>query len=234
MDYLRIIAVSVFSLAALFVLTKIMGNRQVSQLTMFDYVIGISIGSIAAEMATELEKPVRPLVAMIVYAAIACIVSYLSEKSIVMRRILFGKSVVLMQDGKLNRKNFKRTHIDLNEFLMQCRSDGYFDVSDINYAVLEPSGKVSFLPFSDARPVTPRDIKAVPQSDSLCTNVIVDGNLLENNLKHCEKDVKWLKGELAVQGIKDIKRVFLATLDNSGQLKIYENNGETVNNDPFE
>ncbi len=234
MDYVKVVLVSLFSLAVLFVLAKIMGNKQVSQLTMFDYIIGISIGSIAAEMATELEKPLRPLIAMVVYALAAILISILTSKSLFLRRIIFGRSVVLMKNGKLYRENLKKSHIDLSEFLVQCRSDGYFDISAINTAVLEPNGKISILPFPDKRPVTAQDLKTVPTADNVFFNVIMDGEVLTENLKSAGYDENWLKNELKTQGYKNEKQVFLATLDESGTLNVFESNQKSEKNDIFE
>lgn len=234
MDYIQIVLTSLFSLVALFILTKLVGNKQISELTIFDYVIGISIGSIAAEMATELEKPLKPLTAMAVYAVVSYIISVITSKSLKLRRILFGHSIVLMRNGKLYRKNLKKGHIDLSEFLMQCRTNGYFDISAINTAVLEPSGKISFMPFPNKRPVTAEDIKTVPVNDDIFFNVIMDGQIFTENLTAAGKDINWLKNELKAQGIKKKEDVFLATLDTSGTLNVFKNNDYFEKNDFFD
>ena len=234
LDYIKIVLVSLFSLVALFLLTKLVGKKQVSELSMFDYVIGISIGSIAAEMATELESPAKPLLAMVIYALVSYGVSIITSKSLKLRRLIFGRSTVLMKDGKLLRRNLKRSHIDLNEFLMQCRSAGYFDLSAVNTAVLEPSGKLSILPFPDKRPVTAEDLKTVPVSDSICFNVIMDGVVMDRNLQAAGYDENWLKNEMKAQGVSSPKKIFLATLDTNGKLSIFKNSDDEIKNDFFE
>ena len=234
MDYIQVVLTSLLSLVALFILTKLVGNKQISELTIFDYVIGISIGSIAAEMATELEKPLKPLTAMAVYAVVSYIISIITSKSLKLRRILFGHSIVLMRNGKLYRKNLKKGHIDLSEFLMQCRTNGYFDISAINTAVLEPSGKISFMPFPNKRPITAEDIKTVPVNDDIFFNVIMDGQIFTENLTAAGKDINWLKNELKAQGVKKIEEVFLATLDTSGKLNVFKNNDYFEKNDFFD
>ena len=136
MDLLKIVALSFGSVIFLFILTKLMGNKEMSQLSMFDYIIGITIGSIAAEMSTALENDfMQPVVAMAVYA----IVSILSYKSIKIRRIISGNSLILFDNNELYRNNLKKAKLDLNEFLMQCRTAGYFSLSDIQTAILEPN-----------------------------------------------------------------------------------------------
>ena len=137
---------SVLSLAVMFLLTKLMGNKQVSQMTLFDYIVGITIGSIAAELATELENPERPLLAMLLWGFAAWGISLLGNKSFRARAFLSGKPLVLLDQGVIDRKNLKRARLDLNEFLTYCRIAGYFDLNEIQTAVLEHNGSVSFLP----------------------------------------------------------------------------------------
>lgn len=234
MEYFKIVLTSLLSLLALFLLTKMVGNKQMSELTMFDYINGITIGSISAELATELEKPIRPLIAMIVYSLVSLTISVVTSKSLKLRRIIFGHTTVIIQNGKLLPKNLKKTHLDINEFLMQCRSDGYFDISVINLAVLEPSGKISILPFPDKRPVTAEDLKIVPQADDVFYNVIMDGVVLERNLQQTGHDTNWLKNELKAQGSNRPDDIFLATLDRNGTLHIFKNSDEVEKNDFFE
>lgn len=222
MEIFKVILTSLFSLTALFVMTKIMGNKQMSQITMFDYIIGISIGSIAAEMATELERPARPLAAMLCYAISALTISIITEKSPAIRRFIFGKTAILMKSGKMFRKNFKTNHIDLNDFLMQGRAAGYFDISEIDTAVLEPNGVISFMPFSAKRPVNSSDIKIVPQSDEYFYNIILDGAVQERQIKAANIDKKTLLRELECQGIKSVSDVFLGVATKSGKIKLYE------------
>lgn len=127
MDLLKIVWLSLGSLLTLFILTKLMGNKEMSQLSMFDYIIGITIGSIAAEMSTALESDfMQPVVAMAVYAIVSIIISVLSYKSIKVRRIVSGNSLILLDNGELYRDNLKKAKLDLNEFLMQCRTSRLF------------------------------------------------------------------------------------------------------------
>ena len=162
MNLLRVAVTSLISLAALFLLTKLMGNKQVSQMNLFDYIVGITIGSIAAEMATELDTPENSLLAMAVYAVVAVCISLLTNKSLAARRIMTGKPLILMDGGVIYRDNLKKAKMDLGEFLMYCRIGGYFDLSQIQTALLEHNGKVTFLPVEMQRPATPADFSTQP------------------------------------------------------------------------
>lgn len=222
MDILKIISLSFGSLVILFILTKLMGNREMSQLTMFDYIVSITIGSIAAEMATSLENNfMEPVVAMVVYGLVTLLISYITCKSLNLRRFFTGRAKILLDNGKLYRKNFKSSKIDLNDFLMECRINGYFNLSDIQTAILEPNGRVSFLPKALKRPSTPEDLNLSPEQESAVINVILDGVLLKENLSKTGNNLNWLENTLKKQGINDIKKVFLATCDNQNNLSVY-------------
>lgn len=224
-DILKIIILSAVSEVFLFFLTKLMGNKEMSQLSMFDYIIGITIGSIAAELSTALESDYKqPLVAMAVYAIIAIAISLFCEKSLKARRFIYGNSLILLNNGKLYRRNFKTAKMDLNEFLVQCRVNGYFNISDIKTAVLEPNGKISFLPKSTARPATPLDFNITPPSASININIIIDGRILYENLQNSGHDEMWLQKQIISQGFENIQEIFLAVLDNQNNLSIYGNN----------
>ena len=188
-EILYVIALSIGSIVAIFILTKFMGYRQMSQMSMFDYIIGITIGSIAAEMSTSLEENyVQPLTAMIIYALSAVLLTWLCSKSVIIRRLVEGKPLVLLNNGEIYRDNLKKAKIDVSEFLEQCRVNGYFDVSKLQCAILEGNGKISFLPKATDRPMIPADINLNPSQDFMVANVIIDGKLMQKNLQHTGKD----------------------------------------------
>lgn len=232
MDIIYIILLSLASIIEIFILCKLMGYRQISQMSMFDYINGITIGNIAAEMATSLEDNfLHPLVAMIVYALAAIFLSWISSKSIRARRFLSGKPMLLLNNGKLYEQNFKKSKIDLNEFLTQCRVSGYFELSQLESAILEENGRISFLPKSEYRPLIPKDIQLSPQKELVNAILIIDGKPLHQNLKACGKDMTWLNRELKKHGVSHTKEIFLATYDSDNKLSIYGYTGNTVPSD---
>ena len=235
MDIIKIISLSFSSLIILFLLTKLMGNREMSQLTMFDYIVGITIGSIAAEMSTSLENNfLEPVVAMVVYGLVTVLISYITCKSLKMRRFFTGKSKILLDNGKLYRKNFKISKIDLNDFLMECRINGYFNLNDIQTAILEPNGRISFLPKSNKRPANSKDLNISPSPENILYNIILDGVLLKENLEKSGNNLNWLEKNLKAQGINDFKKVFLATCDNENHLSVYVKLDKKNKHDFFE
>lgn len=228
MELLELLSRSVFSLLILFTLTKLMGYRQISQLSYFDYIIGITIGSIAADMATGLEDDWwHTAVPMAVFAVLSIAVSFLTIKSIKMRRFVTGTPIILIEKGSILRKNLKKVHYDVNDLLAECRCAGYFNLSDIQWAVMEHTGKISFLPDVSKRPCTPEDLNLTPQPEGLMANLIMDGKIMKHHLEKIGKEEKWLQKQLSQQQIKDISKVILAIYDPlNDSFKVFEEGKE--------
>lgn len=216
---------AVLSLVTLFLVTKLLGKKQVSQLSLFDYVIGISIGNFAAEMTINLEtNEINGIIAVIIFGFFAYLVSYMTMKSIVLRRFFMGTPTVIIQNGKILEKNMKKVKFDINDMLEEIRSNGYFDLSQVKYAIMEANGKLSILPKPEYRPLTPKDMGNKVQKEGLCANIIIDSKILRNNLKNMGKDEEWLNKELKLKGYTDLSKILLATLDINEKVTIYEKN----------
>ena len=216
---------ALLSMVVLFLLTKLMGAKQVSQMTMFDYGVGITIGSIAAELATELEAPVRPLAAVIVYGLVAYLISLWTNKSLKARSLLTGKPLILLENGVIRRENLKTARLDLHEFLTYCRMSGYFDLNQIQTAVLEHNGSVSFLPKEKHRPATPEDLDLNPEQTRIQIPLVMDGILLAENLEEAEKEPAWVRRMLLKQGYRDESEVLLALWGGGTRLTVFPMKG---------
>lgn len=221
-SFLTLSLTTLGSFAALFLAAKLIGHKQIAQLDFFDYITGITIGSIAAEMATELEKPWKPLTALLIYAGITLLLSVVTNKFPRTRKYLYGTPVILMDQGKLYRDNLKKAKLDLDEFLLLCRQQGYFDLTSIQTAIFEFNGTLTILPVSTQRPATPGDLNLAPEQELLFTELIMDGRVLEQNLTHMGLDLIWLDKQLKLRGISSSRNVFLALCDNNRNLVVYE------------
>lgn len=223
-EAISIIPRSLGSLLTLFFVTKLMGKKQVSELSLFDYVIGISIGNFTAEVTMGLDKQyIDGLIAIIAFGIVSWGVSKITMKSIILRRLIIGTPTVVIQKGKILEKSLKKLNIDINDLLEQCRSNGNFDISQIEYGIMEVNGKVSILLKSQYNPVTPKDLNIKTEQQELIANVVIDGKIMHNNLLNMKKDDKWLYKELKVKGY-ELDDVLLATLDSNEKLNIYEKN----------
>ena len=223
MDILKITYATLASAAMLFLLTKLMGNKQISQLDMFDYVTGITIGSIAAEMAINLENGsmLEPITAMAIYGTLAVAISFVTEKSRKMRKFFTGMPILILDNGRIYKKNMRRARIDLGDFLSQCRIAGYFDIGQIQTAILEPDGHLSILPKAGHHPATPNDLQLSVEQETALKNVVGDGKTIPEGLRAAGKNEEWLRRQLKAQGYKDETEIFFAACDDMGSLSVY-------------
>ena len=233
-ELFNVVIRGLLSLITLFLVTKLIGKKQVSQLSLFDYVIGISIGNFAAEMTINLEsEELYGIIAVLLFGGIAYLVSVGTMKSIKLRRFFMGSPTILIEQRKILQDNFYKVKYDINDMLEQCRVNGYFDISEIDYAIVEANGELSILAKSEYLPVNRNDMKLKVSKNGLCANVIIDGKVMYNNLKKINKDEKWLNKELKLKG-KDISDIILATVDINDKVFFYERNKGVVSLDVLE
>ncbi|MBR1533033.1 MAG: DUF421 domain-containing protein [Ruminococcus sp.] len=222
MEILQVILASVFSAIILFLIAKVIGHKQVAQLEFFDYITGITIGSIAAELATTLDKPWwKPTISMLVFGTITVALSIITRRFARTRKFINGTPTIILNDGKLYRENMKKAKLELSEFLLLCRQEGYFNLNDIQTAVFEYNGKLSILPVSTKRPINPEDMELNPKPEHIGTELIMDGRIMGDNLKRKGLSDDWLMKELKKQGYKNAKEIFLGICYDDNQLTLF-------------
>ena len=221
MDYLKVLLSSVLSYAVLAVCAKVIGRKQISQLDSLDYITGITIGSIAAELATDLENMGGPLLALLVYMLLTWLTSIAGVRFNRSRKFLNGTPSIIMSNGKLYRENMKKAKLDLSDFMVMCREQGYFNLGDIHTAVFEYNGKLSILPVSGRRPATPDEMNLAPAQETMFTELILDGRILEENLRRMGLNDAWLNKQLRRQGLRSADEVFLGLCDDQKNLTLY-------------
>ena len=213
------------SLIFLFLIIKLLGKKQVSQLNVFDYVIGISLGNLAAEMTISNDiSIIDGFIAMAIYGSCSLFVSFITNKSIIARRLISGVPIVLIEHGKISKEQLKKVKLDINDLLQDAREDGIFDITKVEYALMEVSGKVTFLLKSDEEPVTNIDMNIKNDKERLTANLVMDGNIMENNLKAIGKDNKWLMKVIKDNNYK-LDDIFLLVYNNN-QITIYDKDYE--------
>lgn len=222
MPVLTLCLTTVGSFAVLFLSAKLIGHKQIAQLDFFDYITGITIGSIAAEMATELEEPWKPMIAMVLYGGITLALSLISSRFPRSRKYLNGTPTILMDHGKLYYENMKKARLDLSEFLVLCRQQGYFDLTTIQTAIFEYNGKLTILPVTTQHPVTPQDLDLNLDQELIFTELIMDGRILEDNLHRMGLDRTWLDKQLKQRHISSAKEVFLAVCDRNLKFVLFK------------
>ena len=210
MDIIKVILTALLSTVALFIITKIMGHKQVAQLDFFDYISGITIGSIGAELATELEEPHKPLIALAVYGVVSLALNFLTHKLPRSRKYINGAPSILMNDGRIYRSNLKKANLDLSELMLLCREQGYFDIREIETAVFEHNGKLSILPKAESRPITTGDLGLAVKQNRIGIELIMDGRIMGENLTRLGRNLNWLEKRLQENGYSSAREILLA------------------------
>ena len=212
---------ALISLAVLFLVTKMIGKKQVSELSLFDYVIGISIGNFAAEMTINLEsQEINGIVAVLIFGIVAYIVSYITMKSIYLRRFFIGVPTIIIDKGKINYKNMKKFKMDINDLLEQARINGYFDLSEIEYGIMEANGIMSFKLKDIYDTPTNKDLNINTKNIGICANIIIDGKYMKNNISNMNKNLEWVENKIKDMGY-NINNILLATLNEKDEINIF-------------
>ena len=206
---------------SILIFTKILGKQQISQLTFFDYVLGITIGSMAATLTTDLSSRAWPhWIGLITWSLLGYLFQIFTVKWRFVSKMITGDPKIVIVDGLILEDTLRRMQYTAYDLIQLLRNKDVFDLKEIEFAILEPNGQLSVLKKSEYKNLTPKDMKITTQPSKLSLDVIYDGIIIEENLKRLNKEKKWLLGQLKVQGIQDISEVFFATLDTSGSLYI--------------
>lgn len=225
-EFFDIVKTNLLIFIALFIITRILGKKQLSQLTYFNYVTGITIGSIAANgVNIESNSAYDNYISLACWGIFTLIIAILSMKLPLLKVAFEGEPAVVIKKGKVQKKSLQSLRLTMNDLLMLLRNKNVFNIKDVYYAVLEQNGKLSLLKEESAKQVTKKDVNAnISNKTNIATSIIIDGNLIEKNLKEINVEKKWVLEQLKKQGIKNYKSVFYAQIQDDGQL--YIDNGE--------
>lgn len=212
---------SIISFFSLLIFAKILGKQQISQLTFFDYVLGITIGNIAGTLATDLSTRAWPhFVGLFTWALLGYSMEYITMKWRSAAKYIDGEPVVIIINGKIMENALRRLKYRTSDIIGLLRNKDIFDLSQIDFAIIETNGQLSVLKKAEHEPLTAKDMNISKSPVSINIDIIYDGILIEHNLKKINKDKNWLLEQLKSQGIKDISEVFLATSTPSGSLYV--------------
>lgn len=220
-EILEVAMRTIGSFVAILVLTRILNKEQVGQLTYYEYVTGITIGSMAATVAIDTEVKFLPdVLGLILWVFLTFLAGYVSLVSRPARKLLEGEPTVLVHNGKILERNMAKLRYNLDDLLIQLRNKNAFNIADVEFAILEPNGQLSVLLKSQKRPLTPEDLQIPTKYEGVPTEIIEDGEIIYANLQQVHLDENWLTNELHKQGIYDVHEVEYASLDNFGNLYI--------------
>lgn len=209
----------------LLVLLRIMGKREIGQLSPFDLVVAITIGELAA-VALELESNlVKALVPIALIALFEILLSYAALKSHFLRRLITGSPTIVIENGRILYENLRRNRYNVSDLLSQLREKDVFSPSEVESAVLEPSGRLSVLKKSQDRAVTPADLHICTRYEGLSHPLVCDGEVQLRNLERLSLSQEWLDDQLRLRDIRDVRDVALALIDTDGELYVSQKSG---------
>lgn len=206
-------------------LTKSIGRKLISQMNFFDFIMGVSMGSIVASAVVDKQfGAISAITALILFCILTIVTGYLSMKSLKIRKIINSEPINLVENGNIIEKNMKKNKLTINELMMKLREKNMFHLADVEFAIMETDGELSVLPKADKKPLTPYNMKVKVTSSGIDKDIIIDGIVIDENLKNIGLDKEWLKSELNKQNIKEISEVFYAGVDNTQKLYISKRN----------
>ena len=219
-DWVHIFIRSIVFILVLIVMTRLLGKKQISEISFFEYVSGITIGSIAGEVIMGLDGDMwHGILAIGVFSGITLLVDILSLKSKKFRDIVDGKGTIIIKDGKIMEDNLKKEKYSLDDLGSLLRQKDVFNTADVEFAILEPKGDLSILLKKENRPLTPKDLQMKVANDKVPQTIIMDGSIINDAMSAAGKDRNWLHMELDKLGVT-IENVFMAQVDSYGDLTV--------------
>lgn len=209
----------------LFILIRITGKKQLSEITYYDYISGVTIGAIAG--AASLDETVsiyKGITALAVWIIVPVIISYINIKNLSSKRLTTGEPLILIKNGTVNDVNLKKARYNIEDLLMQLRKKDVFNLSEVEFTLLEIDGQLSVLKKAPYNTVTPKDLNISTPYKGLTLDLIVNGRIIESNLVLAEKDKAWLKKQLHLKNVKDITDVIFAGFTSDKQLEVITKN----------
>lgn len=219
---------SAIAYLVLLVLGRIIGRKLLSRITFFDFVVGITLGSLAVRISLGNESSLLlGIVASVTITGLVLFTDLLNIKSALFRKLEEGEPVLVIWKGKLQKNNLTKTKISISKLLMLLRQKNIFDVDTVDYAVIENDGQLSVLLKPEQQPATAGELNIPKSANVFPVDVIIDGKILESNLRTSGHDDAWLIGQLQAQSIADAQQVFYAAIGSSGKLFVstYQKSG---------
>jgi len=220
MSVLVVVLRAVLSFVLLFLMVRLVGKQQLSQMTFFDFISGITIGSLAAIAASDLEIAWEPWLAIIVWTSMTLLAARLALYNRRWQKILDGEPTILVHKGKILEHNLGKVHFTVDDLRAGLRAKGVFSMGDVEYAILETNGEVSVSKKPENEPASRKDLLIVGEYAGLESELVVDGEIVYENLKTLQKDEKWLREMLRAYGVAFVAEVAYCGIDEQGKFYV--------------
>jgi len=212
---------SICAYFTLLVLSRLVGRKLISRITFFDFVVGVTLGSLAVRMALGAEESLLlSILAAIIITILVIATDYLNIKSFKFTKLIDGEPIVLISNGRILDYNLKKVKITVSKLMMLLREKDIFNAADVEFAIIETDGQLTVIPKPNKQLVTTGDLNIQTNYKGLTTDVIIDGKIMYDNLRSINHDEQWLMEQLKSNNVKDGGEVFYGGVDSSGSLYI--------------
>lgn len=219
--FFEIVLQTLLAFFSILFITRILGRQQISQLTVHEYINGITFGSIAATLATDVnQRTWQHLIGLFLFGGLTFLFSYIVTKNRTIAKVVQGEPVVVIQDGKILEKNLETFHYTVDDLFAMLRKKDVFDINSVRYGILENSGELSVIKVATKENAKVDDLNIIPKQEDLPTEVIVMGNIIYENLRKRNLPMKWLVDQLKMKAVTDIRDVYYASVDANNQLYV--------------
>lgn len=203
----------------LLIFARVLGKQQISQLTFFDYILGITIGSTASSLTTDLTSKAWPhWIGLLVWTVLVLIIQVITIKSRRASKFIDGEPTIVIMDGRIMESAMRKLRYRMDDLFEQLRQKDVYDIIQVKYAIVEKDGQLSVLKKTEFHTVTVKDMNLPVQDSGIASEIIYNGVVIEQNLRQMNRDRMWLDGELKKQGIQAPSEVFYMTLNTDGTL----------------
>ncbi len=221
MAYLHVLLQTLLAFGTILVLTIILGKQQISELTYFEYINGITFGSIAAALATDIDTETGlHFFGLVLFGGLTFLMSYLTLKSRWAKKLLEGDPVIVIKDGKILENNLRKSRFNVDQIMHLLREKDVFDVSQVQFAILENDGSLSVMRKPEDQQLTPKNLSQPQKKPQVPMELVVDGQIIYENLRALGKSGRWLMDELKKRQVKSLRDVFYVSLESDGTLYV--------------
>ncbi|WP_373894765.1 DUF421 domain-containing protein [Virgibacillus sp. CBA3643] len=220
-DYILIVIRSISAFLFILLLARILGKKQIAQLTFFDYITGISIGNMAASAAIDTNMQlIDGIIGIFIFSILSMVIAFGAVKSLKFRQIVEGSPIIVMRNGKVLEKNLAKVRMTFDDLMLGLREKSTYKLSDVETVTLETNGELSVMKKSEYQPLTPKDIGMMVEPEHTPSLIIIDGKLLRKRLNYLGYTEEWLLGEVMKQGAENFNDIFLAQIDSKGKVYV--------------
>lgn len=220
-NHINILGRNIIAIVILFIFALLIGRRLISQLNFFDFIVGITIGSLAASLSIDKSLPIsHGILSLITWGLVPIIISKFALGSLAARKLFDGIPMVVIENGRILEENLKKQKYNINDLLEELRLGGVFNISDVESAILETNGRISIQLKPQKQPATPADLNIPISQQGLYANIIIDGRILKEQLSLINHDQAWLIKEIGKRNIESVEQIMFASADSKGNLYI--------------